>query len=319
MKKLNNCEVVDIVTSKPFDFDTTFHKPDHFPSNDSYWEPGIKWQTWRWHGVLLGIKFDKSVNGIKVYIYSEKPLNKDFVSSLKAEITYKFNLDLDLSEFYKIFKSDELLGPIIKKWKGLRPGHQGSLYEYLVIGTVLQNATVRRSVQMLQNLFENFGTLVQFDNRDFYSFWNEGDLKDVPEEKLRKIKLGYRAKTIKRLDDEFRQGLTNEMKLRNASINEQKEALLKLYGVGPATVWYILKDVFHQWDYFDHISPWEQKIYSKLIFNVDPEKPISVNKLLKFFERYGKYRQLAVHYIWQNLWWKRKNEDILWLEKLIRL
>ena len=95
--------------------------------------------------------------------------------------------------------------------------------------------------------------------------------------------------------------------------------LLKLYGVGPATVWYLLFDVFHHWDFFNHVSPWEQKIYSKLFFNQDPEKPVPVEKILKYFEKFGKYKQLAVHYIWEDLWWKRKNKSIPWLEKLIRV
>jgi 3-methyladenine DNA glycosylase/8-oxoguanine DNA glycosylase len=92
-----------------------------------------------------------------------------------------------------------------------------------------------------------------------------------------------------------------------------------MYGVGPATVWYLLFDVFHHWDFFNHISPWEQKIYSKIFFNKDPEKPVPVEKLLKHFDKFGEYKQLAVHYIWEDLWWKRKNENIPWLEKLIRI
>jgi hypothetical protein len=28
---------------------------------------------------------------------------------------------------------------------------------------------------------------------------------------------------------------------------------------------------------------------------------------------------LAVHYIWEDIWWKRRNEHISWLEKLVRL
>jgi hypothetical protein len=28
---------------------------------------------------------------------------------------------------------------------------------------------------------------------------------------------------------------------------------------------------------------------------------------------------LAVHYIWEDLFWKRKYEEVDWLEKLIRL
>lgn len=33
----------------------------------------------------------------------------------------------------------------------------------------------------------------------------------------------------------------------------------------------------------------------------------------------GKYSMLAVHYIWENIFWRRKNERIDWLEKEIRL
>jgi len=52
----------------------------------------------------------------------------------------------------------------------MRPMHLGSLHEYIVIAIVLQNATVRRSVQMLQALFERYGTQLQFDDRVLYGF-----------------------------------------------------------------------------------------------------------------------------------------------------
>ncbi len=45
---LKEQELIEIIPSSPFDFDSTFHKPDHFTSGDNYWEPGIKWQTWLW-------------------------------------------------------------------------------------------------------------------------------------------------------------------------------------------------------------------------------------------------------------------------------
>ena len=54
-------------------------------------------------------------------------------------------------------------------------------------------------------------------------------------------------------------------------------ALLDLYGIGPASVWYVLFDVYHQWDELNHISPWEQKIYSKLFFDQGPEEPVAVD------------------------------------------
>jgi len=320
---LKEQELIEIIPSSPFDFDSTFHKPDHFTSGDNHWEPGIKWQTWLWENNSIGLKiFNKGTREkpkLNIEIYSNKKLSKDFINSLIEEIKYRYNLNLDLSNFYHAFAKDKTLGPIIKKWRGMRPGHPSSLYEYLLIGIVLQNATVKRSVQMFRALLENYGTLLKFDGKKLWCFFKPGSLQTVSEDKLRALKLGYRAKSIKRIDDYFAQGLMDEMALRKMNRETQMNELLKLYGVGPATVWYLLFDVFHHWDFFNHVSPWEQKIYSKIFFDIDPEQPVSVKKILKYFERFGDYKQLAVHYIWEDLWWKRKNENIPWLEKEIRI
>ncbi|MBU1104946.1 hypothetical protein L6255_01895 [Candidatus Parcubacteria bacterium] len=317
---------IEIDPTAPFNFDATFHKPAHFSSGDNYWEPDVRWQTFRYLGKNLGVVF-KGVSSIdkpkiKVEIYSTERLSGEFVEQFIDEVKYRYNLNLNLTDFYKHLSKDRFVGPVIKRLYGMRPGHQDSLYEYLIISIVLQNCTVRRSIQMMQVLFEKYGTSLEFAGKKLWCFWEPGDLKDVTEDELRALKVGYRAKSIKRTDDCFFQGLIDEideMELRKKDRDTQMKELLRLYGVGPATVWYLLFDVFHRWDFFNHISPWEQKIYSKLFFNKDPENPVPVEKLLKYFERYGKYKQLAVHYIWEDLWWKRKNEHIPWLEKLIRI
>jgi 3-methyladenine DNA glycosylase/8-oxoguanine DNA glycosylase len=320
---LNRTNTVEIIPSAPFAFDPTFHKPDHFTSGDNLWEPGIRWQTLNWQGVPVGIKFasEGTVNEPKISmaLFSEAQLPGGFIDSLTREIRYRYNLDLDLDDFYKGSQRDALLAPIIERLRGMRPGHSVSLYEYLIIGIVLQNAPVRRSVRMFQVLLENYGTPLEFDGKELWCFWNPGGLQGVSEEELRTLKIGYRARFIKRIDDYFAQGLINEEELRKQERETQMEELLKLYGVGPATVWYLLFDVFHHWDFFNHISPWEQKIYSKLFFNKEPEDPVPVDKLLKYFDRYGKYKQLAVHYIWEDLFWRREREHIPWLEKEIRI
>jgi len=320
--KLHKVNTIKLIPTSPFNFDATFHKPDHFTSGDNFWEKGIRWQTWLWQGKLLGLKFISTgtVNKPRliVEIYSQEQLNSQIIDSLTREIKYRYNLDLDLSDFYKQFKEDKVLKSIIKKLYGMRPGHPSSLYEYLIIGIVLQNATVKRSVQMFKALLENYGTPLEYDGKRLWCFWQEGGLINVAEQELRELKVGYRAKSIKKVDNYFADGVIKEMNLRKKDRQTQMDELLKLYGVGPATVWYLLFDVFHHWDFFNHISPWEQKIYSKVFFDQDPENPVPVEKLLKHFEKYGKYKQLAVHYIWEDLWWKRKNENMLWLEKLIR-
>jgi len=274
----------------PFNFDATFHKPDHFTTGDNFWQSGVRWQTWLQNGRPLGLKFKNKGNltkpKLELKIYSAKRLSEEFVGSLTAEIKYRYNLELELGDFYKKFKTDKVIGPAIKRLKGMRPGHPSSLYEYLIIGIVLQNATVRRSIQMFKTLLSKYGQPVEFDGKKLWCFWAPGRLAKTTIDNLRKLKVGYRAKSIKKTDDAFKNKEIDELTLRFENRETQTKELLKLYGVGPATVWYLLFDVFHHLDFFNHVSPWEQKIYSKLFFNKNPEKPVAVSKILKHFEKF---------------------------------
>lgn len=314
---------VDLVPCAPFDFDSTFFKPDHFTTGDNRWLPGVRWQTWRWQDVPLGLKFagagttDAPI--LRMDVYAAAPPDAAFLASLAAEVRYRYNLDLDLSGFYAAFADDPALGPAIRRWRGMRPGHPSSLYEYLIIGITLQNAAIRRSIQMFAALIERYGERLDYDGQSLWCFWEPGALAAVSEDELRALKVGYRAKSIRRIDDQFAQGLIDETALRQADRDTQMKTLLRLYGVGPATVWYLLFDVFHHWDFFNHISPWEQKIYSKLFFDQDPDTPLPVPDLLAHIDRYGAYRQLAVHYLWEDLWWRHREHALDWFRKLIRV
>jgi 3-methyladenine DNA glycosylase/8-oxoguanine DNA glycosylase len=315
---------IDIIPTAPFHFDATLHKPDHFPSADNAWQPGTRWQTMLWQGVPLGLKF-KNVGSVdaprvRLSVYSVAPLSRGFFEGLMAEISYRYQFSLDLADFYVLFAAHPELGPVIARWRGMRPLNCSSLYEYLMIAIVLQNATVRRSVQMMQALLVCYGTAVAYDGHELYVSWTPEDISGATEVELRSLKVGYRAKSIQRVTQAFLGGQVDELALRTQPRAEQRKALLGLYGVGPASVEYILSDVFHHLDEIVHISPWESKIYSKLFFGHDPEDPVPVSELLAYFnEQFSPYQMLAVHYFWEDLFWQRKTEPVPWLEKLIRL
>jgi 3-methyladenine DNA glycosylase/8-oxoguanine DNA glycosylase len=277
-----------------------------------------------WQNEPLGLKFENQGTieqpKVSLSVWSATKLSRSFLRQLIGEINYRYNFQLDLTEFYRRFIADPQLAPLLSKWRGMRPLNYSSLYEFLIIAIVLQNATVRRSVSMMQAMFEKYGTLLSYDGREFYCFWEPEIVHQATDQELRGLKLGYRAKSIKRVTEAFVGKKIDEYDLRNKSKADQREALLGLYGIGPASVGYILFDVFHHWDEPNYISPWEQKIYSKLFLDTDTDEPVSVDVLLSLFdERFGEYKMLAVHYFWEDLFWKRKNEQIEWLENLIRL
>jgi len=311
-----------LTPTSPFHFDATLHKPDYFPTDDTHWEPGSRWQALWWRGRQVGVvvrdRGTVEAPALQVEVHAHRRLSAEYLASLLAEIRYRYNLDLELSPFYGACGGDPALGPVITRWRGMRPGHPNSLYEYLVIGVALQNATVRRSIQMMQALFRAHGRRLTFDARDLWCFWAPGSLGADPEEGLRVLKLGYRARSLARLDGAFAAGAVDEAALRLADLPAQRRALIGLYGVGPATAGYLLTDVFHQWDHLDHISPWEQKILSRLIFGTDPSDPVQPAALLEYFARYHPFRVLALHYLWEDLWWRHDRGEASWLDALIR-
>jgi 3-methyladenine DNA glycosylase/8-oxoguanine DNA glycosylase len=277
----------------------------------------------RWGEKELGLKIINrgSINkpSISLEIFTKETPSDTYINSLTKEFIYRYNLKLDILDFYNSVKTIPILEEAINNLRGMRPGHPSSLYEYLMIGIALQNASVKRSTQMFSNLLSTYGSKLDFDGEQLLCMWQAGRFDDVDEQELRDLKIGYRAKSIKRVDAQFSEGNIHEHEMRNWDSERQKEKLLSLYGIGPATVWYILFDVFHRWEIFEHISPWEQKIYSKLFFNRGVENPASVDKLLDYIDQFGEYKHLAVHYIWENLWWKRENgQQLEWFENEIR-
>jgi 3-methyladenine DNA glycosylase/8-oxoguanine DNA glycosylase len=161
----------------PFHFDATFHKPSHFPNNLklNHWQPGHYWQSLRFGKHLYGLKIENVGTtddpSLRVSLYSTRKLTETDVNDLKAEITWRFELNTDLTEFNRLVEQDERFAPIFKKWIGMRAASHNTLYELLIIAITLQNATVRRSQQMLNTLLNRFGTQLAFDDTEVWAIW----------------------------------------------------------------------------------------------------------------------------------------------------
>lgn len=318
-KYLNIVHKANIQTAKPFNFSGTMHKPSHFPAPLSCYKDDTLWLTMRYKDTVLGVRLKPIADGshISISIFSKKQLGRAEIKSVVAEIRYRFAMDLNLNEFTKLARKDLILGPVEKRWRGMRPSCAFSLYELLCITITLQNAQVSRSVKMLGILLQTYGTAVEFDNHKLYAFWPPDKLALAAEEDLRALKVGYRAKSFNRVSIFFVENSDFEVNARSLSKEEAADRLKQIYGVGPATAWYLSFEGLKHLDAFDHVSPWEQKILSRLLFK---KELVPQDKILREArKRWGKWRMLAIHYIFEDLFWRRQTEQIDWLEALIRL
>ena len=312
----------------PFNFEATVHKPSHFPAPVAAFEPASApakgagyWQTLRLSEGGGGLRMINvgtvDEPAIDLTLFAESQLPDDECSTVVGELCWRFDLESDLSEFQQRCGADPLLAPALQRWRGMRVSASGSLYEMLMVYVVLQNATVRRTVQMMNALLERYGTLLDFDGRRLYAFWPVETLATTGEEDLRALKVGYRARMLKRLSEAFAGGEMDEQRLRDLPMEEARQQLLKLYGIGPASVSYLLFEVLHHNDALDHVPPWEQRIYSRLFFD---QQLVPADRIIdEAKRRWGEWRMLAAHYLFEDLFWRRRNEPVPWLEELIRL
>ncbi|MFA5248228.1 MAG: hypothetical protein WC415_03210 [Patescibacteria group bacterium] len=321
MMKLKKQAVVYIKPTMPFCFEGTFFKPSHFPSKLVLYDNDRVYHALEVGGKIFGVELycsglkDKKVG---VAIYAQEAISDDCKKAIKSEIVTRYNLNGDVHDFVDKYKNDVLLAGPIKRWGGMRPSVAYSLYGFLMVATVLQNANVKRTVRMMEVLLGKFGKKLLYAGKEVYALWSPKDMEKVTEAELRDLRIGYRAKNIKRISNSFATKQVSEEQLRSIKNKQDvKNDLLEIYGVGPQSVSYLLFEAFHFYDALDHISPWEGKIISMLLYGNKTTDPKLILEDVE--KRWGKWKMLAVHYIFEDLFWRRKKEKIPWLEEEIRM
>ncbi len=312
-----------IKPSAPFNFIATVFKPSHYKSAIVKFKDEKSYQILRVGRALFGIVLSDSSKSkeypevtVTVFARPGTKVEQATKEQITQEIRYRYNMDGDILEFLKSYGKDPQISGPIKRLYGMRPSCAYSLYEFLMITTMLQNTVVRRSVSMTEAMLNAFGKKVLFGGQTMYAFWTPQVIETVSEEHLRELRIGYRAKIVKRISESFAQGDINEAELRRMGKAEVENTLLGLYGVGPQSSSYLLSEYFHFYDAMDHLPPWEGKILSMLLFG---DKVTPPEETLAFLtERYGSCRALAAHYLLEDVFWQRAEKTISWLEEEIR-
>ncbi|MFA4907021.1 MAG: hypothetical protein WC602_01990 [archaeon] len=299
-----------------YSFRHSTRNPTHYPVPTSGREKNVLRFTTRFRGSPLGIMLENAGTTarpkVMVRVYSEAPLSEKRFREVVSELGFRLEWPEDYSEFYNAFSGDRLLSPVIGKFRGMRSFCMESLYEYLMIAILLQNANVKRTEKMTLAMLGNYGTLLEFGGKELFCFWAPEKILKVSEGELRSLKIGYRAKSFLRASADFLKLSEDEM--RGMSDSELKKALLGIYGVGPASLDSIMESVFHRRNALTVIPPWEAKIYSRLlgIPSASPERILA-----EFGRRYGKWKALAAHYLFMDLAWKHKSKPEDWFAKIM--
>ena len=309
------------ITTIKFEIDNlsiekTFFNPSHFKSDIDKFdrENSTFYSTSRYRNLFLGLKFYNSQGFLHLDVFSEEKLRNEDIISIKSLIRI---VDI-YSEFEKEFSDDEFITNSVKRKKGMYRvgGLCGySFYQGLIISTFLQNATVQRTVSMCRNMLENYGNLLIFDGVELYSLWNPNEL-NASDEELRALKVGYRAKNILRITAFFNENDISETELRKLPTDKLEKQLLKIYGVGKQTVFYLLNSNFERHEYLKHIPLWERKILARYLFD---QEMCDEKFLIQWFkDRYKNWCGFALEEIFIDIWQQHHEKPFDWLLKIQR-
>lgn len=218
-------------------------------------------QAFRWkknadgsfHGVVSGKVTD--IEQTKDKIIFKNTSEEDFLS---LWLDY-FDLKSDYVSITDKFRCDEHLAAALDEYYGIRILHQEP-WEALCSFIISQNNNIPRISGIIDRLCESFGEKI---NDSDYSFPCYEKLKDLSESDLSPLRAGFRNKYIIDAAKKMSSGEVSAEKIKNSSIEQARQELMKIKGVGPKVAECTLLYGFKRKEAFP-IDVWVKKIMSEM-------------------------------------------------------
>jgi len=141
-----------------------------------------------------------------------------------------FDLETDYDTYIRaIDPTDDYLSKAAAFGSGIRILNQ-DLWEMIITFIISQQKTIPAIRALVEALSEKYGTRCEHDT--FYAFPTPEELNRASLDDLLALKLGYRAKYIKRTCEDVCSGKLDLDRLRGLNYADSMETLLSCYGIG---------------------------------------------------------------------------------------
>ncbi|MFM9838690.1 MAG: DNA-3-methyladenine glycosylase family protein [Cyclobacteriaceae bacterium] len=232
-----------------------------------------------------------------------KILNNEISNSEKEIITDYirewFDLETDLTPFYAMASKDELLSPLVKKYEGYRIVGQPDLFESLVWAVLGQQINLAFAYTLKQRFVEQFGSRVLCQGKPYFLFPSPETTAHLNDEKLLPLQFSrQKSKYVVLIAQAFASGEVSKEKLKDLPLQEAKEQLMKIKGVGNWTANYALMKTFRYPDAF----PLEDAGVHNAIKNLKKMKAKpTIEQVKRIFKKYKGWEAYATLYLWKSL------------------
>jgi DNA-3-methyladenine glycosylase II len=209
------------------------------------------------------------------------------------------DLDTDLKPFYAICEKDKLMRALIKNYYGYRIVGQPDLFESIVWAVLGQQINLQFAYALKQRFVEEFGDAITLAEETYYLFPQPEAVAKLTIDQLLLLQFSrQKANYTINIAKAFVEGIVSKERLVGMPLQEAKELLMNIKGIGNWTANYALMKTFRHTDAF----PIEDvglhnaiRILKKL-----KSKP-SLEEVRRIFKKYKGWEAYATLYLWKSL------------------
>lgn len=235
---------------------------------------------------------------LRVHVLNTK-LTSPIKNTLEVYIRDWFDLDTDIKPFYTLSAKDKYMKDLVEKYHGYRIVGQPDLYESLIWAVLGQQINLSFAYTLKQRFVEQFGEKMIFDGIEYYMFPKPDVVSLLNDEVLLPLQFSrQKSRYVVNISEAFAKNEMSKEKLAGLSLQDAKEKLMKIKGIGNWTANYALMKTFHYPDAF----PLEDAGVHNAIKNLKrmKAKP-TLDQVRTFYKKYRGWEAYATLYLWKSL------------------
>ncbi|WJH35671.1 DNA-3-methyladenine glycosylase [Paenibacillus sp. CC-CFT747] len=207
--------------------------------------------------------------------------------------------DTDLRPFYRMAENDGLLGPLTRRYRGLRIIGAPDLFEALCWAVTGQQINLPFAYTLKRRLVESFGRSLEAGGWRHWLFPQPEELADVPAEALKALQFtGRKAEYLLEIARLMADGELSKEGLLALGFTEAERRLLAIRGIGAWTAHYaMMRCLRHPAAFPIGDAGLHNALKQQLGLNRKPPE----EEIRRIFSPWSGWEAYAVFYLWRSL------------------
>ncbi len=270
------------------------------PEEMLHFEVGDWLYRWERGMGIFRIRVEEAQKQVEVEMLEREKEAKEAQRDIETFVEEWLDLRRDLRPFYQMVQDDDLLGPLIRKDRGLRIGGIPDLWECAAWAIVGQQVNVAFAKTLKKRLIENFGNQRRWNSHTFWQFPPKEVIAALEPEDLRSLAISQRKAEY--LIDFARilvVGDISKEKLKAyPSASQAAKELTKIRGIGKWSANYILLRCLR---YPDAFPLGDAALYNAVRHLLDIKQKPKDEDLLALAENWKGWEAYAAYHLWHSL------------------